>query len=62
MELPVSWGGDKNLRPEVAYPGSAAIETGLRWNQDTHTLTAALPQWSAVPLKLTAPVSRDPTM
>jgi alpha-galactosidase len=61
IELPVSWVGDKNLLPEVVYPASAAAETDLRWNQDAHTLTVALPQWSAVLLKLTASVSRGST-
>jgi alpha-galactosidase len=54
IELPVSWVGDKNPRPEVVYPASAAAETDLRWNQHTRTLTVALPRWSAVLLKLTA--------
>jgi Melibiase len=54
IELPVSWVGDKNPLPEVVYPASAAAETDLRWNQDTHTLTVALPRWPAVLIRLTA--------
>jgi hypothetical protein len=46
----------------VVYPVSAAAGTEPRRNQDTHMLTVALPQWSAVLLKLTAAVSRPPTV
>ena len=52
VELPLLWVGDRQVGPEVVYPASAATETDPRWNQDTHMLTVALPQWSAVLLKL----------
>ena len=54
-ELPVPWAdNNRQLRAELIYPTSAADEARITWNQDAHTLTVALPQWSAVLLKITA--------
>ena len=55
VELPLPWAStDRPLRAEVVYPASSATEADVRWNQDARELTIALPQWSAVLLKLTA--------
>jgi len=54
IELRLPWIGNRQVQAEVVYPASAAEEAGVRWNQDAHALTVALPQWSAVLLKLVA--------
>ena len=57
VELPVPWipkTNDRQVHAEVVYPASATTETDVRWNQDSRTLTVALPKWSAVLIKLTS--------
>ena len=60
VELPVPWigdgdgdgdGGDAGVRADVVFPASSR-EAEVTWHQDTRSLTVALPQWSAVVLRL----------